>query len=123
MYRCTDCKGEFDFLKIVFGTHGLDTPPYEKLKLCPYCGSSEYERRENMHCKFCGRRLKEAGEYCSKECEKAGRRYYEREQENCRIFKSSPVAMAVMEVADYNRAHGTKYSYGKYFSLKEAGLI
>ena len=123
MYRCKDCKREFEFVKIVFETHGLDTPPYERLRLCPYCGSSEYEREENTHCRFCGKRLREPGEYCSKECEEAGIRYYKREQKNRELFKSSKIAQAVTEVADYNKTHGTKYSYGRYFCLKEAGLI
>ncbi len=123
MYRCTDCEKEFDYVKIVFETHGLDTPPYERRRLCPYCGSEEYERLENTHCRFCGARLKESGKYCSDRCRAAGERCYAAERENRRLFKNSPVAKAVMEVAEYNKSHGTKYSYGKYFTLKEAGLL
>ncbi len=123
MYRCTDCEKEFEFLKIVFETHRLDSPPYERRKLCPHCGSGGYIRLENTHCNFCGAKLKKPGKYCSARCKEAGERYYERERENRKIFRNSPVAKAVMEVSEYNRINGTKYSYGKYFSLKEAGLL
>ena len=110
-------------VKIVFETHRLDTPPYERHRLCPHCGSSSYERLENTHCRFCGIRLQQPGEYCSDRCRDAGERYYKAQEENIAIFKNSPVAKAVREVADYNKEHKTKYSYGKYFSLKEAGLL
>lgn len=123
MYRCTDCKGNFEFVEVVFETHGLSTPPYERIKRCPYCHSREYEELRDMHCRFCGSKLRQEGEYCSERCEQAGRRYFAAQRESRRVFASSPVAVAVREVAQYNRAHGTKYSYGQYFALKEAGKL
>lgn len=118
MYRCTDCKMEFDFVEVVFETHGLSTPPYERIKRCPFCKSSDFEEIKNMHCRFCGSKLRHAGDYCSERCKKAGEKYFAAERENRRIFENSPIAAAVREVAEYNRTHGTKYSYGKYFALK-----
>ena len=123
MYYCKDCGEEFDFVEVVFETHGLDTPPYERIKRCPYCHGSNYEEKKNTHCSFCGSKLRNAGEYCSRRCEKAGEIYFARQTENRRKFASSPIAAAVREVAEYNRIHKTKYSYGQYFALKESKKI
>ena len=43
MYICNSCKGEFEVAKTVIETHGLDTPPYEKIAVCPYCGTTDFE--------------------------------------------------------------------------------
>lgn len=123
MYRCTDCEKEFEFVKVVFETHRLDTPPFERQKLCPFCGSSDFIPLINTHCRFCGVKLRDEKEYCSDKCRQAGIKYYELERKNRKLFSESPVAKAVLEVSEYNKTHGTKYSYGKYFSLKEAGKI
>ena len=123
MYHCTDCNTEFEFVEVVFEAHGLSTPPYERIKRCPSCKSRSYEEVKNTHCRFCGSRLREEGEYCSDRCRKAGKVYLERERQNRIKFAASPVANAVREIAEYNRVHKTKYSYGQYFALKEAGKI
>lgn len=44
MYRCESCRSlfdedEFDF---VTETHGLDSPPYENIAVCPHCGADFY---------------------------------------------------------------------------------
>ncbi len=48
MYQCQYCgcvfdEDEFDF---VVETHGLDTPPYEKIAVCPMCGADDYTELE-----------------------------------------------------------------------------
>lgn len=45
MYRCLVCGCEFteDEFDFVIETHGLDTPPYESIAVCPQCGDSYYE--------------------------------------------------------------------------------
>lgn len=45
MYRCESCGCEFaeDEFDFVIETHGLDTPPYERIAVCPSCGSDNYE--------------------------------------------------------------------------------
>ncbi len=123
MYHCTDCNTEFEFVEVVFETHGLDTPPYERIKRCPSCKSRAFEEIKNTHCRFCGSKLRDAGKYCSARCEMAGKEYLARERSNRAKFAASPVAAAVREIAAYNRLHNTKYSYGQYFALKEAGKI
>lgn len=123
MYHCTDCNMEFDFVEVVYETHGLSTPPYERIKRCPFCHSLRFEERRNMHCRFCGSKLRQEGDYCSDRCKKAGERYFAVEVQHRNMFKNSSVAAAVREVAEYNRTHGTKYSYGQYFTLKGENKI
>ena len=123
MYRCTDCNAEFEFVEVVFETHGLSTPPYERIKRCPACHSRESTEIKGMHCRFCGSKLRVEGEYCSDRCERAGKAYFAAQSKNREQFISSPIAAAVREVAEYNRLHKTKYSYGQYFALRGAGLI
>lgn len=123
MYRCTDCAMEFEYVEVAFETHGLSTPPYERIKRCPFCRSTEYEEVKDPHCRFCGSRLRDTGEYCSDRCKKAGEKYFADQRKNRERFENSPIAAAVREVAEYNRLHSTKYSYGQYFVLKEAGKI
>ena len=37
MLICLDCGAIFEQARIVFERHGLDTPPYEELLVCPRC--------------------------------------------------------------------------------------
>lgn len=39
-YICFDCGEEFDTPKLYIETHGLDSPPYEKVRGCPVCGGA-----------------------------------------------------------------------------------
>lgn len=121
MYCCTDCKAEFEFAEIIFETHGLSVPPYERIRRCPVCHSTEFNEKENYHCNFCGAKLREKGKYCSEKCEKAGEIYYAEQEKRRAHFIGSPIASAVREVDEYNRKNGTKYSYGQYFMLKDIG--
>ena len=123
MYHCTDCGRNFDFVKVVFETHGLSTPPYERRKLCPFCDSENYEEKKNQFCRFCGRRLKEEGEYCSRRCKVSGKNAYKRDRERAEQQAASPVVKTIKELALYNKEHGTKYSYGQFISLRQAGKI
>ena len=121
MYCCTDCGAEFEYVEIVYETHGLSTPPYERIKRCPACHGTELTYKENTYCKFCGSRLNGKEEYCSEKCKKLGEKYYAEQTKRRNLFKNSSVAVAVREVAEYNKAHSTKYSYGQYFALKASG--
>lgn len=123
MYHCTDCSHEFEYCEVVFETHGLENPPYERRRRCPVCHSGNFVEIIEKRCRFCGCKTHREGDYCSELCRREGESYYKTQQENQQKFSSSPIAEAVREVAAYNTAHGTKYSYGKYFQLKEAGLI
>lgn len=123
MYKCTDCKREFEYVEVVFERHGLDTPPYERQKLCPFCHSGNYTLLPDRHCKFCGSRLKGKEDYCSDSCKRQGEKYYREEELRKKRFSESPLAKAIAEVAEYNRLHSTSLTYGQYFALKEGGHI
>ena len=123
MYKCTDCKKEFEFVEVVFERHALDAPPFERQKLCPFCHSGSYTLLPENHCKFCGSRLKGKADYCGESCRKAGEKYYREEELRKKRFAESPIARAIAEVAEYNRLHSTSLTYGQYFALKEGGHI
>ena len=42
MYICNNCKQMFEEPDFLYETHGLDTPPYEKLYFCPYCHCGDF---------------------------------------------------------------------------------
>lgn len=43
MFKCNDCKAEFDEPKIVFETHGFSSPPYERWAVCPRCKNNNFD--------------------------------------------------------------------------------
>lgn len=47
-FVCLNCKSEFNDQKCISERHGLDTPPYETLAVCPYCGSEDF-----VHAHYC----------------------------------------------------------------------
>ena len=51
MYECFECERHFEEPDFIVETHGLDSPPYEKIGVCPYCKSFF---REMYQCKICG---------------------------------------------------------------------
>lgn len=51
MYECHECGRHFDEPDIVQERHGLDTPPYEEIAVCPYC-HGYFE--EMSKCEVCG---------------------------------------------------------------------
>lgn len=50
MYVCLDCQKIFDDPEYWEEKHNLDTPPYEKLSGCPYCGGAYANAYECSHC-------------------------------------------------------------------------
>lgn len=120
MYCCQDCKKEFEYVEVVFERHGLSTPPFERVKLCPFCHSDNFSEIEINHCRYCGSKLRDKGEYCSPICRKKGMELKKREESRQEFLKNSPLIKGLKEVEEYNKAHGTNYSYGKYFALKSS---
>lgn len=47
MFKCLDCKHEFDTPDTYEERHGLDTPPYESVAICPECKSTEFTEWES----------------------------------------------------------------------------
>lgn len=52
MLICTECEALFEQAKVMYETHGLDSPPYEELLLCPCCGGSNIHHTHR--CDVCG---------------------------------------------------------------------
>ena len=68
MYTCLDCGETFDDPKRWSERHGLETPPYEEMSGCPYCGGPYYP---TILCDGCGQPI--TGDYV--QIETTGDRY------------------------------------------------
>lgn len=51
-YACRDCGEWFYEPEFRLETHGLDSPPYEELLVCPHCKSPDIV--ESPECDCCG---------------------------------------------------------------------
>ena len=118
MYKCQDCGNIFDAALIYTEQHGLDTPPYEKRSACPNCKGEFLFEAPVRHCRCSGAKLKaNAGEYCDDTCRKKDARLRALEVARKNKRASDPLWVMVREVAEYNREHSTRYSYGQYVAL------
>lgn len=52
MTLCLDCGAVFEQAREAVERHGLDSPPYEHIFVCPRCGSTDL--RETYRCDLCG---------------------------------------------------------------------
>jgi len=52
MYKCSDCGAVFEYPEEAVETHGLDTPPYERIEVCPGCFSTDFAVAAECEC--CG---------------------------------------------------------------------
>ena len=43
IYKCNYCENKFENPRIIEERHGLDTPPYEYIAVCPYCLETGFE--------------------------------------------------------------------------------
>lgn len=50
MYLCQNCGAVFEVPDVVFERHGLDTPPYEALLVCPSCRDSDITEARECDC-------------------------------------------------------------------------
>ena len=118
MFYCKDCGFEFEKPLKLFDKHNLETPPYEKLNVCPACKSTRIEERLITHCRCCGARLNgDIKDYCSEACKKNGEQLRNIESKRRKIQLESPLNMLVREVNEYNTRNNTKYSYGQYVAI------
>ena len=118
MYYCQDCGVEFEMPLIVTETHSLTTPPYEKLYVCPSCKGMSYREKLSTHCRCCGAKLLNTNsDYCNDECKKRGKAMWEAERKRRRLTFTNPIAIIIRETEEYNRSHGTNYSYGQYVAF------
>lgn len=118
MYHCTDCGKEFLTPRLITETHGLSEPPYERIFICPICGSERMRIVQNLYCRCCGARLPEFRfDYCNERCRKRGELLWLRETHRRLRRETDPLEITVAAAERYNREHGTSYSYGQYVAL------
>lgn len=117
MYYCPDCGYEFEEPEKIYETHGFNTPPYEKLTVCPMCKATSFYEKVNTHCRCCGAKLKKGGKYCSASCQEKGERLWQKERIRRRIRQSDPLNEIIREIESYNKINKTDYSYGKYVAI------
>lgn len=118
MFYCNNCGYEFLEADTFIETHGLSSPPYEKLSVCPSCKSGSISEKSITHCRCCGARLSsENSEYCSITCKERGERLREKERKKRNIRIRSPINKILRQVAEYNKANHTNYSYGQFVAL------
>lgn len=118
MFYCPDCGYEFEKSKNLYETHGLDTPPFERLSVCPFCNSPHFYEKVTAHCRCCGIKISsDQNGYCSKKCKEKGEflRAKERRRKNLKI--NSPINIILRELEMYNQVHKTNYSYGQYVAI------
>lgn len=115
MYRCTDCGKIFEDFKEYKEKHGLKSPPFESIAVCPFCGSTAVQPIKVKHCRCCGARLKDDGrEYCSEACHARGMKMWIMEIRRKRRWLQNPINIILNELEQYNKIHSTTYTYGQY---------
>ncbi len=123
MYRCQDCEKTFRYVEVVFEKHDLNSPPYERIKRCPFCKSQSFISYRELYCGCCGAPTADGKEYCNDSCRRVGEAMKEAEKKKAQLIRNFDVSRAIKEVEEYNRLHKTKLSYGRYFYLKESGKL
>lgn len=119
MYYCPDCGCEFETPKKVFEKHGLSSPPFEAIYVCPDCKGNEFYEKISTHCRCCGAKLSASQtDYCSDTCRNKGAKMWKREQRRRRIRNDSPINSFIAELELYNSQNTRKLSYGQYTALK-----
>ncbi len=119
MYYCPDCGCEFAVPKKIYETHGLSSPPFEALSVCPNCKNSEFYEKSTTHCRCCGAKLSPyQTEYCSDTCKNKGIKMWKREQKRRKHRRISPINVFLAELEHYNKQNKTMLSYGQYESKK-----
>ena len=122
MYHCKDCGFEFLYADTIIERHTLDSPPFEKIRVCPNCKSYNFDKAKTPHCRCCGRRLKSAElEYCSKECKIRGEFMWREQSRRRQLYENSSLVSIVRQLELYNKQHKTHYTYGNFVGkiLKE----
>lgn len=91
-------------------------------RICSNCSRPFYIPDNERQYKMCG------------DCREYIRKAYQRRKERVTVKRAparkprrkpttDKLILKVREIEDYNKAHGTRYSYGKYMALKQIGVI
>lgn len=118
MYYCKECGREFESAETITQTHGLLTPPFEEIYVCPFCSGTDISAVQSLHCRCCGARLPDgASSYCNENCRSKGEKMWRREAVRRKRERSLPLNIIIRQLEEYNRMNGTSYSYGQYVAL------
>lgn len=123
MFKCKKCGAVFNSCDTFMERYYPTVLPVSGHKHCPECKSDRVGLYEGKFCACCGIRIEEWQEYCSPDCERLAKILKEREEKRKKLVRSFELSLAVREVEDYNRTHGTRLSYGEYFAKKGQGLL
>ncbi len=117
MYYCHECKTHFKEVAKIIEKHGLSSPPYETVCVCPNCKGQNFEKEKSKYCRCCGAKLTSAQkEFCSSGCQNKGEKLFKKEKNHKQQQLESPIYSAVRQVDAYNKAHNTRLSYGRFFA-------
>ncbi len=123
MLICSDCGSQFEKPDTYAETHGFNSPPFEGKRCCPFCKSTNIHEKNLTHCRCCGAKLTNAGgEYCSDACRRRGEELWRRERLRRKLANANPISRIIKEAEEYNRAHGTDYTYGEYVAYILPGV-
>lgn len=118
MFYCRNCGFEFEKPENIYENHGMLSPPFEKISVCPNCRSDRIFQKNITHCRCCGARLpKGIHDYCSEWCREKGEKLYALERKRRRITEQSPVCEIIKQLKKYNTEHGTDLSYGQFVAF------
>ncbi len=118
MFYCKDCGIEFETTKKLYERHGLSSPPYEPISVCPNCEGRNFYEHLTTHCRCCGVKLQLGDEgYCSEKCRVKGEKLRKIEINRRKLRLESPLSELVRLVDDFNNSNNTKYSYGQFVAL------
>lgn len=122
MFYCVDCGHNFEKPKKSLERHNLNTPPFEKIYICPKCNSNNIKEKSIRYCRYCGRTLKyNTDKYCNDTCKNAGEKLWNKQYKRKAKENSNELNVILRETEKYNKEHGTNLSYGQYiaFHLKK----
>lgn len=119
MFICNDCGCEFEKSDLLTEKHGLDSPPYEKICVCPKCKSTNFKKITRF-CQCCGAKLTSQKEFCSEICRIKSQKLRMSEQKRLKLIHDSYIYQTVRKVEAYNREHNTRLSYGQFVALSKA---
>lgn len=113
MYYCTDCGKEFENPKVRYERHGMGEAPFEEYLYCPHCSSDSIKEETLRYCRCCGRKLPDKRRwYCNNDCKTRGEKLWRIERERRRRLEGNSIIRISAKIEQYNKAHGTNYSYG-----------
>mgnify|MGYP006967155341 CR=1 FL=1 len=80
-------------------------------------------RKEEGVCVYCGKMPPQSGKLGCADCAEKRKLNHALRKKQRKASKKMTLSETLREIAQYNKAHGTNYSYGYYSALKSRALI